>query len=65
LDFFFWGFVKNIAYREKLQTVNELCDRIVSAAECVTNEVLASTCPETEYRLYVCRATNSAHIEIY
>jgi len=25
------------------------------AAECVTNETLASTCPETEYRLDVCR----------
>jgi len=37
---------------------------IVRAAECITNEMLASTCPETEYHLDVCRATNGAHIEI-
>jgi hypothetical protein len=36
-----------------------------SAAECVTNEILANTWRETEYHLDVCRAANSAHIEIY
>jgi hypothetical protein len=30
---------------------------IVTAAECVTNEMLLRTCPETEYRLDVCCAT--------
>jgi len=45
--------------------VNELRDRIVRAAKCVTNEMLVSTCPDTEYRLYVCCATSGAHIEIY
>jgi hypothetical protein len=40
--------------------MNELRDRIVRAAEFVTNEMAASTCPETEYRLDVCCATNGA-----
>jgi hypothetical protein len=41
-------------------------DRIVRAAECVTNEIkiLASTWRGTEYRLHVCRDTNVADIEI-
>jgi hypothetical protein len=30
------------------------------AADCVTNEMFSGTCPETEYRLDVCRATNGA-----
>jgi len=37
--------------------VNELRDTIVRFSECVTNEMLISTCPETEYCLDVCRAT--------
>jgi hypothetical protein len=51
-------------YREKVQNVNELRDGTVRATECVTNETFASTCPETEYRLDVCRATDGGHIDI-
>jgi hypothetical protein len=46
--------VKDIIYREKVQNVNEFRDRNIR--ECITNEMLANTCPETEYRLYVCCA---------
>jgi hypothetical protein len=59
-----WWFTKYIAYREKLH-VNELRERIVSAAEYITNEILVSTWRETEYLLDVCSATNGAHIELY
>jgi hypothetical protein len=59
------GFVKRTVYRENVQNMNELCDRIVRAAECVTNEVLVSTWRQTEYRLDVCRATSDANIELY
>jgi len=40
-------------------------DVIVRASERIKNEMFASTCPENEYRLDVCRATNGAHIEIH
>jgi hypothetical protein len=60
---FFWGFIKVPAYHKKLQNVNELHDRIIRAADCVTNEMLASTWQENEYNLDVCSATNGAHIE--
>jgi hypothetical protein len=39
---------------------NELRDRIIRAAECVSNGMLVGTCPETENRLDVCCATNCA-----
>jgi len=52
--------VKEIVYREEVQNVNELCDRTIRAAECVTSEMPASTCTETEYRLDVCCITNGA-----
>jgi hypothetical protein len=45
--FFLWEFVHDIVYREKVQNVNELCDRIVRAAQCVSNKMLASTWRET------------------
>jgi hypothetical protein len=41
------------------------CMTTVRAAECVTNEMLVSTCPETEYRLNVCCPIDSAHIDVY
>jgi hypothetical protein len=64
LDFFLSEFVKGIAYREDVKSVTQLHDRISRSAQCVTNEMLANTCPETEYRLDTCRATDGAHIEI-
>jgi hypothetical protein len=39
-----WEFVNNIFYRERLQNVNKLHDRIFRAAEYVTNEMLSCTC---------------------
>jgi len=53
-------FVKGIVYREKVQNVSELSDRIVRAVEGVTNEMVATIWRETEYRLDVYRATNGA-----
>jgi hypothetical protein len=37
LDVFFWGFIKGIVCPEKVQNVDELRDRIVRTAQCVTN----------------------------
>jgi hypothetical protein len=33
LDFFFWGFVKDVSYRGEFQNVNEIRDRLLRAAE--------------------------------
>jgi len=47
-----------------VQNVNEFRDRTVKVAECFTNEMLASTCSETEYHFGMCRATNGVHEHI-
>jgi hypothetical protein len=57
--------VKDTAYREKVQNVNVLRDRIVRAAE----RVLPAKClripgTKTEYGLDTCRATNGDQPEI-
>jgi hypothetical protein len=41
LDFLFLGFVKDIVYHENVKNVKEMCDRIIRAADGITNEVLA------------------------
>jgi hypothetical protein len=64
MDPFFSGCVKEIVNREKMQNMKDLHDRIVRAAECVTNEMLASTWRETEYRLEV-PWHQWCHIEFY
>jgi hypothetical protein len=51
--YFLLGMCKIIVYCEKGENVNEMRDRIVRAAECVTNEMLASTWRETENLLDV------------
>jgi hypothetical protein len=56
--------VKDIIYRESMQDVIELRHRIITVAECITNEMIASTWRETEYCLDVCSATNDDHTEI-
>jgi hypothetical protein len=39
---FFSEFVKYIVYYEKVQLIHKLLDRILRAALCITNEMLAS-----------------------
>jgi hypothetical protein len=41
------------------------CVIIIRITEFFTSEMLVSSCPETEYRLDVCRVTNDAYTQIY
>jgi hypothetical protein len=59
------GFVNKITNHETVQNVNELHDRIITAAECSTKEMLASTRQKSEYHLDVYHTTNGAHTDIY
>lgn len=65
LDFFLWGYVKNLVYSEKIRDIDHLRQRIVAAVESVTPDMLTNTWREIEYRLDICRATNGSHIEVY
>ena len=56
---------KNIVYAEKIRNMQHLQERITSATETVTWDMIQKTWQETEFRLDVSRATNGAHIEMY
>ena len=60
LDFFAWGFIKDVVYRRKVRDLAYLGQRIVEAAH-----VLINTWQELEYRLDICRATTGVHIKVY
>ena len=65
LDFFLWGYIKNIVYAEKIRNIQQLQNRITSAIKNVTRDMIQKTWQEIEFRLDVSRATNGAHIEMY
>ena len=65
LIFFLWGCIKNIVYAEKVRNIQHLQERITSATETVTRDMIQKKWQEIEFRLDVSRATNGAHIEMY
>jgi hypothetical protein len=65
LDFFLWGYVKDIVYRTKVRDITNLKQRITDAIATIDEGMLQRTWQEIEYRLNVLRATNGAHIEVY
>ena len=65
LDFFLGGYIKNVVYAETVRNIQHLQDRITSATETVTRDMIQKTWQEVEFRLDVSRATNGAHIEMY
>ena len=63
-DFFLWGYVRGLVYVPPLPTnVVELKQRISSALETVTEDMLQRIWDELGYRLDVCRGAGEAHIE--
>ena len=65
LDFFLWGYVKDIVYRTPVPNIDELIMRITAAVANIDIDMLQRTWREIEYRLDILRATRGAHVEIY
>ena len=65
LDFFLWGYLKDIVYKTKVWDIDDLKQRIPNAMTTIDEAMLQQTWQEIEYRLDVLRATNGAHIEVY
>jgi hypothetical protein len=64
LDFFLWGYVKDIVYKTPVTSLDEMELRIVAAIETVTPQMLENTWRETEYHSDILRATKGAHVEV-
>ena len=58
LDFFLWGYVKDIVYRKKVRDMTDLKQRISNAIATIDEAMLQRTWQDVEYRLDVLRATN-------
>jgi len=43
LDFFLWGYNKNIVYAEKIRNIQHLQERITSVIETVTRDMIQKT----------------------
>jgi hypothetical protein len=65
LDFFVWGFIKDVVCSRKVRDVADLRQRNIEAVELITPHMLINTWQELEYRLGICRATTGAQIEVY
>jgi hypothetical protein len=64
LDFYFWGYVRQIIYSVRVHNIQHLKQRIKEAVASVTPDVLGRVWQEMEYHLDDCRATNAAHKEL-
>ena len=64
LIFLLWGYIKNTVYAEKIKNIQHLQERITSAIETVTRDMIRKTRQEIEFRLEVSRSTNGAHTEM-
>jgi hypothetical protein len=53
-DFFFWGYVKNYMYMDKIQDLNHFKARIPEAVEQVTRDTLQCAWQEVEHQLDIC-----------
>jgi hypothetical protein len=63
-DLFLWGFVKYGVYVPPLPTlIKELRDRTTHALQAITADMLHRVWDEFDYRVDVCRVTQSAYIE--
>lgn len=63
LDFFLWGYVKDIVYEHGVRDINDLKGRIANAIEGINEEMLRRTWNEIDYRLNLLRAVNGGHFQ--
>ena len=65
MDFWFWGDAKSKVYAEKVNSLDELKDRIRAYFSAVTPETLQKAALDFQRRLSVCIERNGAQVEFY
>lgn len=63
LDFFFWGYAKNIVYENAPSTRLDMMNRIKKVCEAITPEILRSVLENFKTRLRLCLRNNGGHFE--
>lgn len=62
-DFFLWGYLKNIVYRDKSSTLDELRNRIEQACAELEPLMLKKACRKVADRLELCITAEGGHFE--
>lgn len=63
LDFFLWGYIKGIVYKNKPDTVEILKERIRNVIRSIQPNVVTNVQQEFVDRLWHCRAVNGGHFQ--
>jgi hypothetical protein len=63
-DFFLWGYVKSVVYRQKLHSIEELKMAIAQAFQSVTPEMRQKAALDYRRRLQQCIRMNGGHVEM-
>lgn len=61
LDYFLWGYIKEIVYKQKPRTTDELREFIVSAFQSVNSDLLQNVFANFEKRLVLCIQNDGGH----
>ena len=61
-DFFLWGYLKNIVYKDRPSTLDELRDRIEQACEDIPKKMCDRVCKSMGDRLKRCREAKGKQI---
>lgn len=63
LDFFAWGFIKNVVYQTPLETIRELEQRIRNAVQQITPQMLQNVQNSIPLKATACTEENGGHFE--
>ena len=63
LDFFLWGFVKELVYQTPIENEQDLRNRIGEACRSITPQMLARVRRSFLRRVEECEANNGGHFE--
>lgn len=63
LDFFLWGYVKQVVYKQNLKNLDELRESITNAINSIGRDVIKTVFSNIEKRLQMVIDNNGAHIE--
>jgi hypothetical protein len=62
---YFLGYVRNIVYSERVESLPNLHQRITVAITVVPVNVLSWVWGEVKFNFYICRAVSGAHIQLH
>lgn len=63
LDYFLWGYLKEIVYKTKPQDLNELRNRILQATALIPNDIIQRAVASFYYRIACCQTVDGGHFE--